>query len=70
MDDIIFGATKYSLCDEFARLIRGNFEMSIMEELTYFLRHQINQEKEISIQKLAFLQFSSRPNLKDKSTRC
>ena len=46
MDDIIFGATKQSLCEEFARLMQEKFEMSIMEELTFFLGPQIKQEKE------------------------
>ena len=37
IDDIIFGSTKQSLCEEFATLMQGKFEMSMMEELTFFL---------------------------------
>ena len=39
--DIIFGATKYLLCEIFARLMQEEFEMSMMEELTFFLGLQI-----------------------------
>ena len=45
-DDIIFGATKQSLCEEFVWLMQGEFEMSMMGELTFFLRLQIKQEEE------------------------
>ena len=37
MGDIIFGATKHSLCEKFARLMQEEFEMTMMEELTFFL---------------------------------
>ena len=37
MDDIIFGATKDYLCGEFAKLMNEEFEMSMLEELNYFL---------------------------------
>ena len=37
MNDIIFGATKQSLCEEFAKLMQEEFEMSMMEELIFFL---------------------------------
>ncbi|GJU61818.1 retrovirus-related pol polyprotein from transposon TNT 1-94 [Tanacetum coccineum] len=43
VDDIIFGSTSYKLC-------KKKFEMSMMGELTYFLRLQIKQDdKGISI---------------------
>ena len=45
MVDIIFGATKHLLCEEFAWLIQEEFEMSMMEELTFFLVLQIMQEE-------------------------
>lgn len=35
--DIIFGSTNETLCREFASLMHGEFEMSFMKELTYFL---------------------------------
>ena len=46
VDDIIFGATIHSLCEKFANLMKENFEMSMMEELNFFLWIQIKQEKE------------------------
>ena len=41
IDDIIFGATKQSLCEKFTKLMQEKFEMSMMEELTFFLGLQI-----------------------------
>ena len=39
VDDIIFGATNEILCKEFAKCMQGEFEMSMMGKLNYFLRH-------------------------------
>ena len=41
--DIIFGATNTDLCDEFLKLMRSGFEMSMMGELNFFLGMQIKQ---------------------------
>ena len=41
VDDIIFGSIDVVLCDEFSNLMQGEFEMSLMEELTFFLRLQV-----------------------------
>ena len=38
VDDIIFGATNDSLCEEFVAAMQGEFEMSVMGELSFFLR--------------------------------
>ena len=46
VDDIIFGATNVSLCEEFAKSMHSEFEMSIMGELNFFLGLQIKQLKE------------------------
>ena len=46
VDDIIFGATKHCLCEEFSKLMQGEFEMSMMGELKFFLRLQIKQCKD------------------------
>lgn len=46
VDDIIFGATNEILCSEFANLMQSEFEMSMMEELNFFLGLQIKQSKE------------------------
>ena len=46
VDDIIFGATNECLCQEFSKLMQGEFEMSMMGELTFFLGLQIKQTKE------------------------
>ena len=40
-DDIIFGSTNVSMCEDFAKVMQGEFEMSYMGELTYFLGLQI-----------------------------
>ena len=45
MDDIIFDATKQSLCKKFTNLMQEKFEMSMMEELTYFLGLGTNKKK-------------------------
>ena len=37
VDDIIFGAIKPHLCKEFEQLMYGEFEMSMVGELSYFL---------------------------------
>nr|GEY81540.1 putative ribonuclease H-like domain-containing protein [Tanacetum cinerariifolium] len=43
VDDIIFGSTKKSWCDEFEALMKGEFQMSIIGELTFFLGLQVQQ---------------------------
>uniref|UniRef100_A0A151UDE9 Copia protein n=1 Tax=Cajanus cajan TaxID=3821 RepID=A0A151UDE9_CAJCA len=43
VDDIVFGSTNLSLCKEFAKTMQGEFEMSMMGELTFFLGLQIKQ---------------------------
>ncbi|GJS00532.1 putative ribonuclease H-like domain-containing protein [Tanacetum coccineum] len=40
VDDIIFGSTKKSLCDEFEQMMHKRFQMSSIGELTFFLRLQ------------------------------
>ena len=46
IDDIIFGGTTHSLCEEFAKLMQGEFEISMMEKLNFLLGLQIKQDKE------------------------
>jgi len=46
VDDIIFGATQDSLCEEFVAAMKGEFEMSMMGELTFFLGLQVKQTKD------------------------
>ena len=46
VDDIIFGATNEDLCLEFSKLVQSEFEMSMMEELTFFIRLKIKQSSE------------------------
>ncbi|GKA03393.1 putative ribonuclease H-like domain-containing protein, partial [Tanacetum coccineum] len=45
VDDIIFGSTKKSWCDEFEALMKSIFQMSSMGELTFFLGLQVKQNK-------------------------
>ncbi|GJV82084.1 putative ribonuclease H-like domain-containing protein [Tanacetum coccineum] len=44
-DDIIFGSTKKSWCDEFKTLRKGRFQMSLIGELTFFLGLQVKQSQ-------------------------
>ncbi|GJR34070.1 putative ribonuclease H-like domain-containing protein [Tanacetum coccineum] len=44
VDDIIFGSTKKSLCDEFEQMMHKRFQMSSIGELTFFLRLQVKQK--------------------------
>ncbi|KAK6125842.1 hypothetical protein DH2020_040410 [Rehmannia glutinosa] len=46
VDDIIFGATNDSLCKKFSKFMQGEFEMSMMGELNFFLGLQIKQCQE------------------------
>ncbi|KAK6126820.1 hypothetical protein DH2020_039438 [Rehmannia glutinosa] len=46
VDDIMFGATNDSLCKKFSKLMQGEFEMSMMGELNFFLGLQIKQCQE------------------------
>ncbi|GJR93361.1 putative ribonuclease H-like domain-containing protein [Tanacetum coccineum] len=46
VDDIIFGSTKKSLCDEFEGLMHNRFQMSSMGELTFLLGLQVQQKKD------------------------
>ena len=44
VDDIIFGSTKDKLAHSFLKLRQGEFEMSMIRELTHFLGLQIRQQ--------------------------
>nr|GEZ21779.1 putative ribonuclease H-like domain-containing protein [Tanacetum cinerariifolium] len=46
IDDIIFGFTKKSLCDEFEQIMHNRFQMSSMGELTFFLGLQVQQKED------------------------
>jgi hypothetical protein len=46
IDDIIFGRTNQKSCEEFSRVMTPKFQLSMMGELTYFLRFQVKQLKE------------------------
>ncbi|GJV36826.1 reverse transcriptase domain-containing protein [Tanacetum coccineum] len=43
VDDIIFGSTSQNLCDDFAKIMHDEFEMSMMGELNFLLGLQIKQ---------------------------
>ena len=43
VDDIIFGSTNESLCEQFVATMQGEFEMSMMGELNFFLGLQVKQ---------------------------
>ena len=46
VENIIFGAINHYLCEEFSKLMQGEFEMSMMGELKFFLGLQIKQCKD------------------------
>jgi hypothetical protein len=46
VDDIIFGSTNKSFCDEFSKIMTDRFEISMMGVHTFFLRFQIKQAKD------------------------
>jgi hypothetical protein len=46
VDDIIFGSTKDKYCKDFENLMKSEFEMSMMGELTFFLGLQVKQTPE------------------------
>ncbi|GJT82914.1 putative ribonuclease H-like domain-containing protein [Tanacetum coccineum] len=46
VDDIIFGFTKRSWCDEFEALMKSRFQMSSIGELTFFLELQVKQKED------------------------
>ncbi|GJT38163.1 putative ribonuclease H-like domain-containing protein [Tanacetum coccineum] len=46
VDDIIFGSTKKSWCDNFEALMKSIFQMSSMGELTFFLGLQVKQKED------------------------
>lgn len=46
VDDIIFGSTNESLCEEFSTIMQGEFEMPMMGKLNYFLGLHIKQTKD------------------------
>jgi hypothetical protein len=43
VDDIIFGSTNKSTCEEFSRIMIQKFEMSMMGELKYLIGFQVKQ---------------------------
>ncbi|GKC64479.1 retrovirus-related pol polyprotein from transposon TNT 1-94, partial [Tanacetum coccineum] len=46
VEDIIFGSTSQNLCDDFAKIMHDEFEMSMMRELNFFLGLQIKQTED------------------------
>nr|GEU98658.1 retrovirus-related Pol polyprotein from transposon TNT 1-94 [Tanacetum cinerariifolium] len=56
VDDIILGSTSQNLCDDFGKIMHGEFEMSMMGELNFFLGLQIKQiEDEIFFNKSKYI---------------
>jgi hypothetical protein len=46
VDDIIFGGSSHALVAKFSKTISREFEMSMMDKLTFFLGLQIKQTRE------------------------
>jgi hypothetical protein len=58
VDDIIFGSTNKSSCEEFSKIMIQKFEMSMMGELKYFLGFQIKQLQEVTfISQTKYIQY-------------
>jgi hypothetical protein len=51
VDDIIFGSTNKSFCDEFSTIMTDRFEMSMMEVLTFFLFKSSKPKRGLSLAK-------------------
>ena len=45
MDNIIFGYSNAKLCEDFVEAMQGEFEMSMMGELSFFLGLQVKKTK-------------------------
>jgi hypothetical protein len=45
VDDIIFGGSSHSLVSSFQEMMENKFQMSMIGELTFFLRIQVKQTK-------------------------
>jgi len=46
VDDIIFGSTKGKSCKDFEELMKSEFEISMIGELTFFLGLKVKQPSE------------------------
>jgi hypothetical protein len=46
VDDIIFGGSSHSLMSSFQKMMKDEFQMSMMGELTFFLGIQVKQTKQ------------------------
>jgi hypothetical protein len=46
VDDIIFGASSHTLVSRFQKMMKSEFQMSMMGELTFFLGIQVKKTKQ------------------------
>jgi hypothetical protein len=46
VDDIIFGVSSHTLVSKFQKMMESEFQMSMLEELTFFLGIQVKQMKQ------------------------
>ena len=75
VDDIVFGSSNVKLCEDFFKAIQGEFEMSMIGELSFFLGLQVKQSKEgifVCQSKYckAFLRSSRWKNVKQQQLLC
>ena len=49
VDDIIFGSTNPSFCEEFGEMISREFEMSMIGELSFFLGFKSGKSKKATL---------------------
>ncbi|GJW42742.1 putative ribonuclease H-like domain-containing protein [Tanacetum coccineum] len=64
VDDIIFGSTNKAWCEEFEVLMQGEFEMSAMGEMSFFLGLQFDME---SVRSATTPYEAAKTKLKDES---
>ena len=49
VDDIIFGSSNEKLCEDFVKAMQGEFDMSMMGELSFFLGSKSSNPKKASL---------------------
>jgi hypothetical protein len=55
VDDIIFGGSSYVLVSSFKKMMENEFQMSMMEELTFFLGIQVKEMKDTFIHQAKYI---------------
>nr|GEW90524.1 putative ribonuclease H-like domain-containing protein [Tanacetum cinerariifolium] len=71
VDDIVFGSTKKEWCDEFETLMKGEFQMSVMGELTFFLGLCYPKESPLMLEAYSDIDYDgANKDRKSTTSRC